>query len=181
MNGNSKKAGRDAYGRLVTVLENNSGTYGTTTYAWNPNDTLATTTDADGSVRAFTYDGRGLRLTAQDLHDTADATFGTWTYSYDNAGNLISRVDPKSQTVNWTFDTLNRPSTEDYTGQAGTEVTYTYDSPCTDGVSRLCQAAMASATTTYTYNALGLVASETKTISSTGYATSYTSWISRSG
>jgi YD repeat-containing protein len=62
MNGNSKKAGRDAYGRLVTVLENNSGTYGTTTYAWNPNDTLATTTDADGSVRAFTYDGRGLRL-----------------------------------------------------------------------------------------------------------------------
>ena len=52
----------------------------------------------------FTYDGRGLRLTAQDLHDTADATFGTWTYTYDDAGNLSSLVDPKSQTINFTYD-----------------------------------------------------------------------------
>ena len=69
-NGNIKKLTNDAYSRLATVVEKNGATYATTTYAWNANDTLATTTDADGNVRNFTYDGRGLRLTAQDLHDT---------------------------------------------------------------------------------------------------------------
>ena len=126
-NGNIKKLTNDAYSRLATVVEKNGTTYATTTYAWNANDTLATTTDADGNVRNFTYDGRGLRLTAQDLHDTGDGTFGTWTYTYDNAGNLTSFVDPKSQTVNFTYDALNRVLTENYTGQAGTEIEYDYD------------------------------------------------------
>ena len=101
-----------------------ASTYATTTYAWYANDTLATTTDADGSVRNFSYDGRGLRLTAQDLHDTAGLS--TWTYTYDDAGNLASFVDPKSQTVNFTYDELNRVLTENYTGQAGTEMEYLY-------------------------------------------------------
>ena len=171
-NGNIKKLTNDAYSRLATVVEKNGATYATTTYAWNANDTLATTTDADGNVRNFTYDGRGLRLTAQDLHDTADGTYGTWTYTYDNAGNLSSFVDPKSQTVNFTYDALNRVLTEDYTGQAGTEIAYGYDS-CTNGKPRLCSATSTGAVSTTTYNALGLPATTTMTIDNVFYTTAY--------
>ena len=55
-NGNIKKLTNDAYSRLATVVERNDTTYATTTYAWNANDTLATTTDADGNVRYFAYE-----------------------------------------------------------------------------------------------------------------------------
>lgn len=171
-NGKPKKFEKDAFGRLATVVEKNSSTYATTTYAWNANDTLATTTDSDGNVRHFTYDGRGLRLTAEDLHDAADGTYGIWTYTYDNAGNPSSYVDPKSQTVNFTYDALNRVLTEDYTGLAGTEVQYAYDS-CTEGVSRLCFATSTGAVNAYTYNALGLAATTTTTIDNKSYATAY--------
>ena len=171
-NGNIKKLTNDAYSRLATVVEKNGTTYATTTYAWNANDTLATTTDADGNVRHFTYDGRGLRLTAQDLHDTADGTYGTWTYTYDDAGNLTSFVDPKSQTVNFTYDELNRVLTENYTGQAGTEIEYDYDS-CTEGVSRLCYATSTGAVIAHKYNALGLQATTTTTVDNANYVTSY--------
>lgn len=171
-NGNIKKLTNDAYNRLTTVVEKNGSTYGTTTYAWYANDALATTTDPDGNVRNFTSDGRGLRLTAQDLHDTGDATFGTWTYTYDDAGNLSSRVDPKAQTVNYTYDGLNRVLTEDYTGEAGTEISYAYDS-CTNGKSRLCIATSTGAVSTYAYNPVGLVESEIRSIASSTFTTSY--------
>jgi RHS repeat-associated protein len=171
-NGNNKKLTNDAYGRLATVVEKDGATYATTTYAWYPNDTLATTTDADGNVRRFTYDGRGLRLTAEDLHDPADGTFGTWTYTFDDAGNLTSFVDPKSQTVNFTYDALNRVLTEDYTGQAGTEIEYDYDL-CAEGVSRLCIATSTSAVIAYAYNALGLQATTSATIDGESYVTGH--------
>jgi RHS repeat-associated protein len=171
-NGGVKKLTNDAYGRLATVVENDGTAIGTTTYAWYANDTLATTTDADGNVRNFTYDGRGLRLTAQDLHDTGDATFGTWTYSYDNAGNLTSTVDPKSQTINLTYDTLNRVLTEDYTGQAGTEIAYGYDT-CTNGKTRLCTATSTGAVSSTTYTALGSAATTTTKIDNAFYTTAY--------
>jgi YD repeat-containing protein len=156
-NGNIKKLQNDAFGRLAAVVENDRGTYATTTYAWNANDTMATTTDAEGNVRHFTYDGRGLRLTAEDLHAPADASYGTWTYTYDDVGNLTSQLDPKSQTINFTYDALNRVLTEDYTGQAGTEVEYAYGS-CTEGIGRLCIATSTGAVTSFAYNALGLEA-----------------------
>jgi YD repeat-containing protein len=171
-NNNIKKLTNDAYNRLATVVEKDGATYATTTYAWHADDTLATTTDADGNVRRFTYDGRGLRLTAEDLHDTGDGTFGTWTYAYDDAGNLSSFVDPMSQTINFTYDNLNRVLTEDYTGQAGTEIAYGYDT-CTDGKTRICVATSTGAVSTTTYTALGSIATTTTAIDNTFYTTAY--------
>jgi RHS repeat-associated protein len=146
-----------------------------TTYTYNGLNLLTKITDALGNVRNFTYDGLGRRLTAQDLHASSDSTYGTWTYTYDDAGNLTKVVDPKSQTINRTYDDVNRALTEDYTGQAGTEVSYIYDS-CTQGKTRLCTASSAAVTVNNTYNALGQLTQESKTLSgtSTVYATSYT-------
>ncbi len=172
--GRFKDLTNDSRGNLVQVDEHNSGSTYTTTYTYNGNNNLTKITDSQGNIRNFTYDGLGRRLTAQDLHASADGTFGTWTYTYDASGNITTVLDPKSQTRNMTYDSINRVLTEDYTGTGGTEVTYTYDS-CTYGKLKVCTAAMAnSATTTYTYNSNGGVATESKRIDGADYTTTYT-------
>ncbi len=163
----------DAYGNLVQVDEHNSSNTYTTAYEYDGNNKLTKITDALSNIRNFTYDGLGRRLTAQDLHASADATFGSWTYTYDNAGNLASVVNPNSQTINYTYDDINRQLTENYTGDAGTEVTYAHDS-CTNGVGKLCTVTATGANDAYVYNSRGNISSHTKTINSTGYQTDYT-------
>lgn len=169
---NVKVFAKDAYDNLIQVDEHNNGDIYTTLYEYDRNNNLTKITDEEGNVRNFTYDGLSRRLTAQDLHDVVDGGYGTWTYTYDAAGNLLTSLDPKSQTVQYTYDALNRALTENYTGAGGTEVTYGYDS-CADGVGRLCAATSTDAATALQYNALGLVKKESRTISSTTYATEY--------
>ncbi len=168
---NEKDFTYDAFDNLVEVVEHNSGSY-TTAYEYDGNNNLTEITDANGNIRNFTYDGLNRRLTAADLHDSGDGTFGTWTYGYDDAGNLTSQTDSKSQTVNFTYDGLGRVLTEDYTGQAGTEVVYGYDF-CSEGKGRLCAATTTAAATNLSYNALGLSATERKTVSGADYTTAY--------
>jgi YD repeat-containing protein len=68
---------RDAYENLVSVLEYNDGEIYTTNYGYDALQNLTSITDALANVRSFTYDGLSRRLTAQELHDVADGTFGT--------------------------------------------------------------------------------------------------------
>lgn len=163
----------DAYGRLASVVEHIGGSTQTTSYAYDVAGDLVGVTDASGNVRAFTYDGTGKRLTAQDLHATSDTAYGTWSYGYDTSGRLTSSVSPVGITTSYSYDGLNRPLTENASSTTGTDVTYVYDS-CTYGVGHLCSAAVLSGpTTVYTYDVLGRVASEQKTIGGTAYTTSY--------
>ncbi|MEK7554834.1 MAG: LamG-like jellyroll fold domain-containing protein, partial [Patescibacteria group bacterium] len=173
-NGVLKKLGRDAFGHLVRVEEFLSTTFSpfTTSYEWNVNENLAKITDASGNVRNFTYDARGLRITAEDLHAAGDATFGTYSYAYDNAGNLIQKQTPKNQTILYGYDALNRPLTEDFTGTAGTEVVYTYDT-CTHGVGRRCSEVKSDFSRSITYDLAGNAATETSVISGASYTTFY--------
>jgi RHS repeat-associated protein len=173
-NGKVKDYAKDAYGNLATVVEHVSGQYATTSYAWDLNKSLTKVTDALGNIRNFTYDGLGRRLTAEDLHAPGDASFGSWSYTYDPAGNLTQTVDPKSQTINNGYDVLNRKTTEDYTGQAGVEITNTYD-VCNDGKGRLCVASSTASRTAYNYNQLGLQSSASSTLigTTTSFVTQY--------
>jgi len=170
--GKIKDFTHDAYGNLASVIEHDGSNLYTTAYSYNGNNKLTKITDAEGNIRNFTYDGLGRQLTAEDLHDPADGSFGIWTYTYDDAGNLTTTVNPKSQNIARTYDDLNRALTEDLTTQAGTEVTYAYDT-CAHGKGRLCTAGTLGATTTYIYNAHGLVKEEAKAVSSVTYTTQY--------
>lgn len=162
----------DAYGNLVRVDEHNGGNTYTTYYEYDGLRNLTKITDALTNLRNFTYDGLGRRLTAQDLHASGDGTYGTWSYTYDDAGNITQTVDPNAQTIQYSYDDLNRVLTENYTGTGGVEVEYGYDT-CTDGIGRVCVATTTDAVSRFVYNANGGFASETKTISSTDYTTSY--------
>jgi YD repeat-containing protein len=162
----------DAFGNLANVVEHLDSANATTTYTYDTLNNLSTTTDSLGNVRHFTYDGLSSRLTAQDLHTATSSSYGTWNYTYDDQGNLTSQTDPKNQTVNRAYDALNRILTEDYTGQAGTEVTNTYDS-CTNGIGQLCTASSTAAKTSNAYDILGRVTSATTTVNNTAYNIRY--------
>lgn len=164
---------KDAFDNLIRVDEvNGSSTY-TTLYTYDYLGGLTGITDALGNVRTFAYDGLGRRTTAQDLHALTDPTFGSYSYSYDDGGNLTSQTDPKGQVINFTYDDLSRQLTEDFTGAAGTEVSYAYDN-CTYGKGRLCTATSTGAVDTNVYDALGRVVTTTRTIDGTPYTTTYT-------
>ncbi len=91
-NGNRHTYILDSYGRIVEVREYNTDYYigdnqtYNTTYGYNSADELVGIRDNYGNNFNFTYDslGRKIRLKDPDL--------GTWAYSYDVAGNLLSQV-----------------------------------------------------------------------------------------
>ncbi len=169
---NVKDFTTDAFNNLVSVDEhNNSSTY-TTEYTYSPLNLLTSITDEDNNLRNITYDGMGRRTEIEDLHTSADTTFGSWTFSYDDL-NMLTKTDPKNATTTYTYDGLNRVATEDSSTAAGTEITYTYDS-CTNGTGKLCSVATPDITTAYTYFKQGQRAGETRTIDSVGYVTSHT-------
>jgi RHS repeat-associated protein len=172
-NGKTKDLFKDAYGNLVEVDEHNQGNTYATHYTYNYLGNLTNITDALGNIRNFTYDGLGRRLTAQDLHASTDASFGTWNYTYDDSGNLVKTVDPKAQTVNYTYDSLNRELTQNFTGKAGVEQTYVYDT-CANGIGRVCTITTPEILESKGYNALGQMIENDKTISTVNYPTAYT-------
>jgi RHS repeat-associated protein len=170
--GNAKDLYKDAYDNLVQVDEHNGTSTYTTNYEYDLNGNLIQIEDALDNIRNFTFDGLGRLLTSQDLHASEDSNYGTTTNAYDDSGNLTQKIDPAGQIVNYTYDDINRVLTENYTGQTGTEIEYGYDW-CAEGEGRLCTATSTDAVTNYTYNALGLVETEAKTINSNNYETGY--------
>ncbi|MBI4714053.1 DNRLRE domain-containing protein, partial [Candidatus Uhrbacteria bacterium] len=165
--GKSKIFIKDAYDRLTTVIEQNGTDDYTTNYEYNLQNNLIKLTDALGNIRSFTYDSLSRRLTAQDLHNPTDTTFGIWTYTYDDAGNIVTSLSPNGVTVTYGYDALNRQTSEN-------DIVYSYDF-CVNGIGKLCKAAVNGGTTTeYTYDTRGNKASEKITINGTISTTGYT-------
>lgn len=170
---NTKDLLNDAFGNLVQVDEHNSTSTHTTSYTYDALDNLTKITDADSNVRNFTYDGLSRLMKSEDLHDSADSSFGSTTYAYDASGNVTEKTDPKNQTITYTYDDINRILTEDYSGEAGTEIEYGYDW-CSLGTGMLCSATTTDIVSEYAYDALGNIMTETRTIDSADYTTSFT-------
>ncbi|MBI3020361.1 MAG: hypothetical protein HYY60_03500 [Parcubacteria group bacterium] len=169
---NAKDFTSDAFGNLTTVNEYDSGSVYRTSYDYNARNDLTKITDSLGNIRNFTYDALSRLTNSEDLHDSGDTGFASTTYAYDAAGNITGKLDGKNQSITYTYDDINRVLTEDYADEAGTEIAYGYDA-CTDGIGRLCAATTTDAVANFAYNALGNIATETKTIDGTLYATTY--------
>ncbi|MFA5947629.1 MAG: LamG-like jellyroll fold domain-containing protein [Candidatus Gracilibacteria bacterium] len=170
--GNYKNFQYDAYGNLIKVVEYMDGRAINTSYQYNIDGNITNLTDANGNIQNFVYDNLGNLTQKQDLHTVNDTTFGVTNYTYDNTGNLTSKVNPNNQTINYTYDALNRLTEINYTGQTGVEETFTYDN-CTFGTGRLCSYSKNNYTVSYNYSPTGLILSETKTIEGTPYTTAY--------
>jgi RHS repeat-associated protein len=105
------------------------------------------------------------------LYQVISPETGTTTYSYDAAGNLISKTDAKGVTVSFQYDALNRLTKIDF--PTDTDNVYVYDT-CVNGKGRLCSMTDASGTTNYEWTVKGQVKKETKIIDSVTYVTQYT-------
>lgn len=162
----------DAFGNLVSVTENVGGLNLLTQYIYNGQNKLTKITDANSNVRNFTYDTLGRRLTAEDIHAATDTTFGSYGFVYDYQGNLTEKTTPKNDVVSYTYDVLNRIKTEDFTGAAGVETTYTYDT-CENGIGFLCDTRQSLVSKVFIYNKSGYIKKEVSEIDKVFFATDY--------
>ncbi len=174
-NNEEKEYTYDARGLLVSVQENSGASDFITSYLYSTLGNLTRFTDSWGHLRNFTYDKLGRRLTAEDLHASTDTAFGTWSYTYDKVGNMLTTTDANGKVITNTYDDLHRILTENDPAVAGTEMTYTYDTGCTNGVSQLCLATGNNGVITdYDYDLLGRATSVAQTVDATVRTTTNT-------
>lgn len=163
----------DAYGNLARVAEKNGGNYYLTDYLWDGNKSLTRITDALGNVRNFSYDGLGRMLTAQDLHASADTSFGSTTYAYDLAGNRTQQITPVGMIISYTYDLLNRVLTEDSVDTGYTDIIYGYDNAVHYGVGKLTGVSTAYNGSGFDYDSNGNRSAEQHVIPGSATTTTY--------
>ncbi|HEX5689185.1 MAG TPA: hypothetical protein VFX76_04250, partial [Roseiflexaceae bacterium] len=92
----------DAQGRVIALLEGTGAEARTTTFSYNAQGLLASTTDALGGATTYTYDDAGRLLTR------TQPTGHSSSWSYDAAGNLVSSVDMQGLRTEHEYDAQNR-------------------------------------------------------------------------
>jgi RHS repeat-associated protein len=139
-----------------------------TQFGYDTADHLASVTDAEGLSTTYSYDGFGnlRRLVSPDT--------GTTNYAYDAAGNLVSRTDARGITVTFAHDALNRRVQADYPGTEE-DIDYVWDGTAGGniGVGRLTAISDGSGGLARTYDARGLVVSETRTLGGQNHVIAY--------
>ena len=188
--GNKRQTWTDGFGRLIETDEPNaSGTLSATTcYSYDLNNNLTAVLAADGTqTRSNTYDWLS-RLTSRTEPET-----GTTYFYYTTSGSSLCsgdpsavcrRTDPRSITTTYAYDALNRLTSKTYSDSTPS-VSYWYDaatpSGCTppsltitNGKGRRTAMCDASGTTAWSYDSVGNILTESRTIASKTNTTSYT-------
>ena len=163
----------DALNRLIQVLQPvpvAGQTQPLTQYSYSGLDQLTSVTDARNLATQTTRDGLD-NLAQQVSPDT-----GTTINTQDAAGNVVTSQDAKTQLTTTTYDALNRVSLVTY--QDSSNVQYGYDQG-TNAKGRLSSITDRSSTQaitsqiSYTYEAHGRLASETRVIGAATFLTQY--------
>ncbi|HET9284477.1 MAG TPA: hypothetical protein VFR24_21190, partial [Candidatus Angelobacter sp.] len=153
----------DALGNL-TCVEQHGGVTGTGCSSAPGNDATS-----PWRVRRFSYDSLGRLLTAKNPES------GTISYTYDNDSNLLQKTSPApnqtnpavTQTISYCYDELHRVMGRAYgvlsCPLASPVVSYAYDSG-TNAKGKLTSMTDQAGTATYTYDILGRVSTETRTL-----------------
>ena len=140
----------DAVGRLASVADAEGNT---TSYSYDANSNLLTVIDANANTATTnTYDANN-RLTS-----TKDALNNTTTSTYTDGGRLATVTDANSQVSSYAYDAVSGYLTE-IQYPAGRTLSFTYD--LTGHILTISDSSTAQ-TITYTYDALGRLASETQ-------------------
>ena len=132
----------NAYNQITQIDENKSGVVYTTRYEYQfPGGNVTKITDSKGSQIRFEYDslGRNTKL--------IDHSIGTWVYTYDAVGNMLSQTDNRGVTVNTAYDVLNRPVLINY--PTDTDIQFVYDR---EKIGTISEISDATGTTKYSYD-----------------------------
>lgn len=162
----------DSYGNLIQVDEVSDGITYETAYEYDLLGQLTAVTDAMNNVRSLEWDSLG-RLTSQsEMHDSSDANYAVWAYSYDENGNLTQMAVPTGYTIDYAYDEIDRIESEDSDFSSVASVNYVYDS-ATNGVGLVASITDEAGSVAYSYDALGSLVSETRVIDGLYYETSF--------
>ena len=199
--GNQRNSQTDGLGRLTYVWEapTASGYNYETDYTYDTLSNLLSVTQKGGSgtssnwrPRSFTYDSLSRLLCAANPEvriatcPTSGTTFpaGAITYSYDANGNLAQKTSPKpsqanlnvNTNLNFCYDNLNRETSKSYNAAAcpatSPQAAYTYDQG-TNAIGRRSGMTDVPGSTTWIYDSMGRVASESRVTSNITKTTSY--------
>lgn len=137
----------DAWGNVLTSSDPESSVTYTYSSCGKPSQVTAA-----GATASLTYDTAGNRTSLSD----PDA--GTTTYEYNAAGAVTRKTDARGVVTENTYDSLNRLVCT----VAGTDtISYTYGTSGNDAM-RLVSKSCNGGSTSYTYDKLGQVLTETR-------------------
>lgn len=151
----------DSIGRLSAATD---AAGGIVSYLYDGQDQVTSVTDPRGNTTSYVRNGFG-EVIKQTSPDT-----GTTVMTYDSAGNLATRTDAKGQAAVYSHDASGRVTQIAYGG--GNTVTYAYDQG-SYGKGHLTGMTDASGSTSWTYDALGRVASKTQIAAGVSRTTAY--------
>jgi RHS repeat-associated protein len=173
--GRSTRYVYDQANRLIEVITPDGGTWSA---AYDPDNQLISSTDPNGNTTSYAYDGNGnlIRVTdpkgnvtkyaynnADQLTSVTDPLGRSDHASYNAAGELSSYTDKNGKTDVFNYDPLGRLTFAGYGKTAatgfGSSLTYTYSSS-TGNLHQITDTTSGAGTITYTYDALGQVASQ---------------------
>lgn len=151
----------NAYGQPIKRVDPVNGTAKPSLFNYDPLGRLTQATKANASTTSFQFDGL-------DLISEMSVERGAITFEYDTAGNTKKKIDARGLGVMYQYDALNRVTQIDYPGNGGigsSTVKYIWDTAagCSRGVGKLCQMQDGSGTTTFDYDVLGNVITQTRT------------------
>jgi RHS repeat-associated protein len=145
---------------------------GVETRLYWPDGQLKSVESAEGRKTTYTYDNAGQLTSVVEPNGNvvgATASDWTWTYGYDNAGNRTSEAHPDAGTTTIAYDALNRPTQWTDPLNHATSVQYDANDNVTQRTNGLGHSR------TYTYDKLDRLKTETderlKTWTRTYYAT----------
>jgi RHS repeat-associated protein len=196
--GKSRKSCSDAFGRLTQVFEDPAGLNYETDYTYDTLGNLLGVIQKGGSSdpsqwrqRTFQYDSLS-RLTSAINPEVSTSingviNYGTVTYTYDANGNVTAKRSPKPNqgnvnttgTVNYCYDVLNRVRSKDYNNatcpNTSAQAAYTYDqgSPTANPIGRRTGMTDVPGSSTWTYDVMGRIATESRTTANVTKNTSY--------
>jgi large repetitive protein len=137
----------DGVNRLDKVL---SGTTTLADYDYDKVGNLIKTTRADGTVETRQYDSRDL-LKSIETRNSVGTVLSGYTYTLDANGNRQKVVEASGRMVDYTYDSLNRLTSETIatSGSANRTIGYSYDAVG----NRLSRTDSIAGVTGYTYDA----------------------------
>jgi RHS repeat-associated protein len=161
------KSVTDALGRVVQVYEDPSGLNYLTSYDYDVLGNLRHVYQG-AQTRTFNYDSLSR------LRSAVNPESGTILYTYDDAGNLLTRTDARGVVSTYTYDAFNRPTTRSYSDATPT-VTYGYDATGVSN-SKGHLTSVSSSVSSYSYSgfdAMGRASGGTQTIGAQTYTVGY--------
>lgn len=196
-NGSALRTTSSTYTLTDKVLTNKDANGNITTYGYDPDDRLASTSDPYLVTTSYGYDAASREIS---VSNTAVQAAPLLQKAYEPDGPLAGLTDANANTTAYTYDGLNRLKKTTYPAVSGSAATekYTYDadnnvlsftsrggdvlSYAYDGLNRLCSKAIASTatlctassssnpTTWYTHDLDGRLAQATDNSSATIHA-----------